>query len=73
MEPETSYKKRDYRFFLFLAVAFIGFIGGLVNFLHLFERWYMWPVVRLMGYSSLLVYALFMLRRARYNTRNPLT
>lgn len=55
----------------FFTVLALGALAGVaVNAGPLFSHPYLWPAVRLAGYLSLLVYALFMLWRARYNTRS---
>ncbi len=51
-----------------MVTAFIGIGGGVKNAWAMAEHFYLWPLVRCAGYSALAVYALLMLRRARYNT-----
>lgn len=62
-------RRFSFKILFFVTLALVSFIGSAANLLHLFQQTYLWPVVRLVGYGSLLVYSLLMLRRARYNTR----
>ena len=51
------------------TVAGVGLVGSISNGIRLAEHFYLWPLVRLVGYGSLACYALLMLRSARYNNR----
>ena len=55
------------RFFM-MAVGLVGIGGSVKNAFGLFPSFYVWNLVRFAGYGSLFVYALLMLRWARYNT-----
>ena len=57
------------RFVFFVVLALVGFGGSAINGLNLLQDFYIRPLARSVGYASLLVYALLMLRPARYNTR----
>jgi len=52
-----------------IALALVALAGSVANGLQLSRDFYIRPLVRLIGYASLLLYSLLMLRRARYNTR----
>lgn len=52
----------------FFLLVMIGALAGCVtNAYHLIQHFYLWPLVRLTGYTSLFVYSLLMLKRRRYN------
>ena len=53
----------------FIVLGLIGLVGALANGLHLLQDFYFRPLVRFMGYGSLFVYSLLMLRPPRYNSR----
>ena len=54
--------------FLFMILAFITLIGTALNVFRLFGHFYLWSLVRSLGYGSLFVYSLLMLFRPRYDT-----
>ena len=56
----------------FVALAFVSLFGSITNGAHLAHDFYIRPLVRFVGYGSLLVYSLLMLYSARYNS-GPLT
>ena len=51
-----------------IAAGLVGLVGAAKNGFQFTQVFYLWPLVRFVGYGSLLVYALLMLRRARYNS-----
>ena len=60
------------RKFFFVGLALVAGAGSLKNSLALADHFYLWPLARFVGYSSLLVYSLLMLRWGRYNTRSSI-
>ena len=53
----------------FIILSLIGLTGAAANGFHLLQDFYIRPLLRFVGYSSLLAYSLLMLRRSRYNIR----
>ena len=56
--------------FFVTVVGFIGLGGSLKNGFQLVHSFYLWPLLRFVGYGALLAWALLMPGRARYNTRS---
>ena len=67
--PDNFISMDGPRTLFLVALAMLGLGGTIANSAFLFHHFYLWPLVRLAGYVSLLVYALLMLGGARYNTR----
>ena len=56
------------RNFLLVTLAVFASVGTAVNGIHLLRHFYLWPLVRSIGYGSLGVYSLLMLGQKGYNT-----
>lgn len=58
------------RKFFFIGWALIAAAGSVKSAVTLVDHFYLWPLVRFVGYSALFVYTLLMLRFGSYNVRS---